>query len=133
MIRVEALNKAIIDQAKKCVFGVVSRYLRQVEQPSINELLVLFCKLTPLYYPDINMLSFNFLERLEALMKEQTILPFQSYEHFIIIKSLSKKGFLSYADKRIFEIILEDLENRSKKLDSQVTIQLAKALIDLNL
>jgi hypothetical protein len=59
-------------------------------------------------------------------------LPFPVYQLFVTVKSLSKKSFLSFADKLILQTILDDLNKREKEIDKSLIIQLAKALVDLD-
>ena len=70
MSRIETIKKELIDKAKRKVFDIVGLYLRNTEEPPIHEVVTLYCKLTPIGYPDINKLSFFLLEKLELLLNE---------------------------------------------------------------
>ena len=49
------------------------------------------------------------------------------------MKSLSKKEYLLYADKRIVEIVLVILDERADEMNKDLRIQMVKALLDMRL
>lgn len=49
-------------------------------------------------------------------------------QKYIFIKSLSKRNFLSYIDKKILEMILLTLKKEMKEIDSNMILKLANAI-----
>ena len=49
------------------------------------------------------------------------------------MKSLSKKNYLSPGDKRLLEIIVDDLCKREEEIDKATYQQLMKAFIDIDI
>jgi hypothetical protein len=78
--QIETISRVSLEKAKKGVFAVVTAYLKSVDNPPVSEVMVLFCKLSSLFYPDLNTLSFYFLRQLEEASIEKGVLPFQVYE-----------------------------------------------------
>lgn len=91
----------------------MSNYLNYSETQKVNEILVLYCKLAALHYHYISKLSFRLLKELEEEYNQGSQLPsFTVYQHFIVLKCLSKKSFLDSNDKKILHIFLLDLSRR---------------------
>lgn len=49
-----------------------------------------------------------------------------------MIKSLSKKEFLSLTEKKILEITIRDMFERKKEIDEATRVRFSKALIDID-
>ena len=54
------------------------------------------------------------LELIQEELSQRKSLSFKIYEHYILIKSLSKKNYLSLTEKQIFDLVFKDMYLRRK-------------------
>lgn len=71
------------------------------------------------------------MRHLEKMIEEEGTLSFPPFQHYILIKAMSKKMFLTYIEKQIFKIVLLDLAKKDT-FDKLLMISIFKAIIDLN-
>jgi hypothetical protein len=95
-------------------------------------LLNLYCKLSPLNYPDFSKVSMYLHDVLVSQIEEHKCLPLEMHSCYILVKSLSKKRFMAYVDKKIFELVLVDMQIRQMQFNINSLTRFGKALVDLD-
>ena len=127
MPNIQTVSQSEVEKSKRKVIEIVNLYIENIDGNVVNELLILYCKLTTLSSDD--RLGKMFLKSLWQIREE---LPFTVYENYIVVKSLSRKEMWSNTDKDIFAIFIQDTHKKIHHMDHNLTFKFAKTLFDFN-
>ena len=132
--QLENLHQTLHTELKRTVFEVVGRYLGSVgSRKPIDEIFVIYCKLTGLGYPEIRKLATMLLGMLREISLDMGKLPFAPYELFLLIKSICKKEEISEVDRSLFDLFVRDFGDRLLEIDSSLLIQTARGLLRMDM
>ncbi len=114
------------------MFGVLKQFQNQIATLSLKEISELYCKINPLYHPESFSVSGMLHDMLADDIKKNSKTSLLLFQIYIIIRSIGKKEFLSFPDKKILEMLLFEIE----KLDiseADMLVRMSVALKDIDI
>lgn len=92
--------------------------------------MTLYCKITPLNHPDGFKVSSILHDKLVDIYNDGGDLKLSTIQCYVILKSISKKDYMSFVDKKIMEMFLITLKKRFRSIDDKMILWIAIALKD---
>lgn len=88
-------------RANEKVCGLLGQFDKKVESLGLEELSTLYCKITPLYHPDAFKISGLLHDLMAGELQEKQKLSLSLMQLYVLARSMGKKEFLSFPDKKI--------------------------------
>ena len=89
-------------KSRENVFGVLKQFQSKIDTLNLKEISELYCKINPIYHPESFSVSGRLHDMLADDIKENKKTSLPIFQIYIIIRSIGKKEFLSFPDKKIF-------------------------------